>query len=684
MALKGIRAGGTVHRIDYNYLENLPPIDEAPTAGSTNLVASGGVKEALDAKQGALTFDNAPTAGSNNPVKSGGVKAALDQKQNNLTFDTEPTTGSTNPVTSDGIRAALDSMSGDSSFSDTSEHPVQNKVIKAALDGINDAIGDISEELESIDTEFDKVVHVDSASQGFTDQEKYNARFAIGAVGINDIGAQRFGVSGVGGSARALTRLYDAVGMTATPSTDLVQGSSDFDAYAPFNRRKCVGSWSVVSGESKATFTVNAYEGDADYAEDGSMGDYVAVEVDPFYYYDQDGILAVSTFPIAGYKIHPVCCDYDGNIRAHTYIPCYALAQDDNGKAVSLPGFQNQRGGYKDLRDYAKTYADADAKAYAMIEPTAIWHYEWMLQTIEFATQDMQSIMYGAASMRYADDKIVAVPGANKIVVGSVGSNFVVGQTIYIGASYSSSVNVRTDYNQITAIEKCTADGTPSSSGTYYLITYNGTDRSSNIVVNTWAVASRPWCTGATAGYAPGVNAILGHTGCPVHLTNGKYPMRYRWRENVYGNQNMTTLDLADVRVSEGNDVYHLDWYFLADPRKYMSYGNYDKAVVTDTSKGWTKLGVTTPAASYVNGYIKELGADADYPWVKVPILTSGGSASTYYCDYAPLVATPEVRAVRRGGSVSYGASAGPCFFYALDSVSAAPWLFGAALYFLQ
>ena len=558
--------------------------------------------------------------------------ALLAQKQNLLTFDQVPTEDSTNPVTSGGVY-----------------------------------------------DEFEETVRV--TAQTLTEQEKYTARQNIGAVGINDIGAQRFGVSGVGGSSRTLTRLYDAVGMTATPSTDLVQGSSDFDAYAPFNRKKCVGSWSVVSGESKATFTVNAYEGDADYAEDGSMGDYVAVEVDPFYYYDADGILAVSTFPIAGYKIHPVCCDYDGNIRAHTYIPCYALAQDGNGKAVSLPGYQNQRGGYKDLRDYAKTYADADAKAYAMIEPSAVWHYEWLLQTIEFATQDMQSIMYGAASMRYSNaDTVVAVPGDNKVVIGSGGSNFVIGQSILLYATYDQSVNVNL-YNRITALEKCTVDGTPSSSGTYWLITYDGTDRSPAV---DWSITSRPWCTGATAGYAPGVNAILGHTGSPVHLTNGKYPMRYRWRENTYGNQFMTALDLADVRVSEGNDVYHLDWYFLADPRKYMSYGNYDKAVVTDTSKGWTKLGVTTPAASYVNGYIKELGADADYPWVKVPILTSGGSASTYYCDYAYLVNSLEVRAVRRGGHVNYGTAAGPCFFLAYNAVSIASWFYGAALYMLQ
>ena len=76
-------------------------------------------------------------------------------------------------------------------------------------------------------------------------------------------------------------------------------------------------------------------------------------------------------------------------------------AQDSNGKAVSLPGYQNQRGGYNDLRNYAKTYSDTGASAYAMIEPSAVWHYEWLLMTIEFATTNMQTIMYGAAYLAF-------------------------------------------------------------------------------------------------------------------------------------------------------------------------------------------------------------------------------------------------------------------------------------------
>ena len=689
------------------------------TAGTITITLSTGASLTITphdpTKQDKLTFDTTPTAGSANPVASGGVKTALDDKLDSDDYvrftgatdsaagtagivpapaaggsrylssegawqapDSSPTNGSTRLITSGAVYAAIAALTVDAALSGTSTNPVQNKVIKAALDGVQTALDAIDAVLEAIDKEFDQVVHV--TTQTFTEQEKFIARQNIGAISANEVEHKRFGVSGVGQSSPTLTRLYDAVGMTATPSTDTVAGSSDFDNYAPFNRRKCVGSW--TAGTNKAVFTVNAYEGDADYAEDGSMGDYVAVEVEPFYYYEKDGIMAVSTYQWPGYKIHPVCVDYDGNVRAKTYLPVYALAQDANGKAVSLPGYQNQRGGYNDLHNYAKTYANTEVASYAMIEPSAVWHYEWLLMTIEFATTNMQNIMYGAASMRYSDDKIVAVPGANKIVVGAAGSNFVIGQTIIIHNTYNTSVAVSL-YNRITNIQKCNADGTVNASGSYYLFTYDGTDRSSGITVNTTAVASRPWCTGATAGYAPGVNAVLGHTGSPVNNTNGKYPMRYRWRENVYGNQNMTTLDLADLRVADG-ESFHLDWYFLADPRKYVPFGNYGKADIQNTAKGWVKLGVSTPVASYVNGYIKELGFDSSYPWVKVPILTTGGSASTYYSDYAYLVTSTEVRCVRRGGDVASGGPAGPCYFTATDYVSHATWTFGATLYFLQ
>ena len=300
--------------------------------------------------------------------------------------------------------------------------------------------------------------------------------------------------------------------------------------------------------------------------------------------------------------------------------------------------------------------------------------------------------MEGATEMAYnTNHTIHGAPAANKIVLtAAIGDLFVVGQSIYIGSAYDETPSGVSAYNCITAIENCDEDGTLNDSGTYRLITYDGTDRTESITADTTKVASRPWITGATQGYAPGVPAVLGHTGSPVSNTDRKHPMLYRWRENVYGNQNMTALDLIARRVPEGS-TYKVAWYHNPDLQhqgaaKYFpsSSSKPDAADLESDTTGWELLGVETPSSSYANGYIKEESADERWPHVRVPTLTKGASATTYTGDYANLVSSYVVRAVRRRGSVASGANAGPRSVIALLAPSHASWTFGSGLYFVQ
>ena len=509
---------------------------------------------------------------------------------------------------------------------------------------------------------------------------------------VGDSGYPKYGVSGVGGSSTTLIRLWDAAGKTATPGTDEVAAASDFDGCAPFDRRKCVGTWAIVDG--KAVFTPQAYYGDADYAEDGSKGDYVCVDVPPTYWYhdETDGTLGISGGPHAGWEAHPVCLDAENKVRPHTYLPCYALALKD-GHAVSLPGLQNYFGTYKGNWDQARTYGDGTSFAnFAIIEPSVVDHYEWLLMTIEFATTDMQTVMQGATAMPYnTNHKITLAPAANKVVLtAAIGDLFCVGQTIYIGADHGATPSGVDDYNCITAIENCDADGTLNASGTYRLITYDGTDRTASITADTTKIASRPWITGATQGFASGVSAVLGHTGSPVSNSDTKHPMLYRWRENVYGNQNMTCLDLFDARTADGSS-YHLDWYYNDELRKKGAAAYYPSSAsmpnlsdLQDPENGFRKLDTTTPVESYKDGYIKEEGFDADLPCIRVPTLTTGGSATTFYADYAYLVLSLAVRAVRRRGYVTSGRSFGPRYVSAIYAPSLGSWAYGSGLYMVQ
>ena len=81
--------------------------------------------------------DSALSGSSENPVQNRIIKGALDGKQNLLTFDAAPTAGSNNPVRSGGIKTALDLkqdvMTIDPALSESSTNPVQNKAITLKL-----------------------------------------------------------------------------------------------------------------------------------------------------------------------------------------------------------------------------------------------------------------------------------------------------------------------------------------------------------------------------------------------------------------------------------------------------------------------------------------------------------------------------------------------------------------------
>jgi len=110
-----VTSGGVADAIAEKAPLASPAFEGSPTAAtqstgnnSTRLATTAFVKNVMAAAPSYMTMDDAPTAGSNNPVKSKGLKTALDGKQATLTFDAEPKEGSQNPVKSDGIYKAIE------------------------------------------------------------------------------------------------------------------------------------------------------------------------------------------------------------------------------------------------------------------------------------------------------------------------------------------------------------------------------------------------------------------------------------------------------------------------------------------------------------------------------------------------------------------------------------------------
>ena len=556
---------------------------------------------------------------------------------------------------------AAATLTVDDALSDTSVNPVQNKVITGEVTQLKNALDTIDDQVEPL---VDLPGKVDMLERVVFDK--------------------RYGVSGIGQSASALTRLWDSVGMTAQVGTDGDNSSvvNDFDKAAPFMRRKCVGEWSLVNG--KAVFTVNAYYGDADYTEDGTKGDYVAVECPLSYYYYEDGVLGVSAYRHPGYRPFDIFCrDHDpDDVMTYCYLPAYALAQKD-GKAVSLPGFDNVQGSYKHCLDAARTYKSGALGTLAVIQPAAVNFYEWALFTVEFAVQNCQSIMQGCCSLRHdANTDRVTFRGANRIMTNNYQAARVAGEYIVIvGASDDINAAARQATHKILSIVRCDDQGVESATGTHQLIEIEDLGKGYITYDTTGAteyrIGARPYRTGSC-------NGVSTPSGSPVSNSDGYHPMQYRWRENVFGNQYKTVVDLFNEKVGTGDSDWMLEHYYLLRPQDYTPSGSGKPDATDLATDKFVKLDVETAHENYVNGYIKSKQHSAVYPDIWIPYETAGGSASTYYADYAYLVSSHAVRAVRLGGYWYSGANAGFSIFAGIYAPSYSYANYGGDLCFIQ
>ena len=90
------------------------------------------------------TVDSALSGTSENPVQNKVIKGALDGKQDKLVFDNVPTENSSNPVKSGGVFSGLagkqDTLTFDNAPTASSDNPVKSGGVKTALDAKQDTL----------------------------------------------------------------------------------------------------------------------------------------------------------------------------------------------------------------------------------------------------------------------------------------------------------------------------------------------------------------------------------------------------------------------------------------------------------------------------------------------------------------------------------------------------------------
>lgn len=293
---------------------------------------------------------------------------------------------------------------------------------------------------------------------------------------------------------------------------------------------------------------------------------------------------------------------------------------------VSLPGFRtmalaNNTGGRQGYQLY-------DIHAHDLITT---------LMFVEFATLNMQSVMFGFGNGYYEalHVALVAETGVNRIVVTNAqGATYRIGQTIsiHVAAQSASPWNLPATYGRtITAIDT----DTPAAGQT--TITFDGA--TVNIALNDF-VMNTGWRNGFSS-------AIAASSGSLVSNVDGKYPCVYRGIEDPYAgiwqfvdginiNSNVTT-PLHESWVCAAAADYASNVF--AAPYEKLSYNN-----------------------AIASAYVKEMGWDENHPYAAIPVVAdhSGASASAYYCDYYFVSSSTGARSALVGGRWDIGAFAGP------------------------
>lgn len=440
----------------------------------------------------------------------------------------------------------------------------------------------------------------------------------------------RFPLYSVGSNPKG-ERLGDAVGLVANVGTDSATAYNDFDYLMPWKSRRVNGHW---DGKD---FIITAVEGEPNFAVDGSNGSVYA-ERHLFYYKyvftDTYYEIWISDQHLDGYEIPERFINIDKSIMQTYYYPCYRISRDSSGNPVSVSGkdvmLSLSYSGYKTLARKLGTNFH--------IETTKDRQINELLFYVEFATRNSQDIMYGAANMRYNADDLatVATTNGNKFICSnSVAGNYVVGQTIVIGSTKNGSEIANN--RRITAIEAHDASNKA--------IVFDGA--AVNVAVGNF-ISSRCWFSGGT-------DKVLTPSGSSVSNSSGRYQMRYRYVEDLWGNQ---WAIIADVLIQDHQA------YVCKDPTKFAD------SITSD----YEKVGYVNAAT---DGWTKELGWDKAHPYVRLPFVV-GGSNTTYFCDY--YWQNGGLRVAYVGGDLTGGTDVGLVSWYCHSDVGSAWFNFGARL----
>lgn len=464
------------------------------------------------------------------------------------------------------------------------------------------------------------------------------------------------------------TRLFDAVGMTAAPSTNAVRAVNDFDGKGCFAYLEVNGSV-----DENGDFQVQ-YIKDIDNEFSRTKYDTWCLYLTQYVYrkFDSNGEDTVISdtrhsaewLPEGG-AIRP-----DGTIRPFVAIAKYMSGDNADGVASSISGVSPKNYSFQS----SLTKFRAKGTQYCA-ETSQDSERMTRLMEIAFATRHSQSVMAGCNWWWTQATATVQENNAERIIISkSAAKEFVVGGTVSIGNTNSltsegkanndrglSGLHAKANKVKITKIEDY-----DSNNAAVYVD--NGGQKFSTAPTSVSGVtcetiiSTMPWNTG-------GCDEVLGSCGSPVSNTSGKEPYILFGVEMSSG-----------FWEPKGNTVMKIENHVM---RPYICYDCTKMTTAGATTDDWIALGYAIPDNKGSWKYISKLGYSADDPEVRYPVEVAATS-STGYADglYTENLETTgdSQREVLGSGTLYYGTFDGRRAASLYYGLSDSYWSFAARL----
>ena len=411
------------------------------------------------------------------------------------------------------------------------------------------------------------------------------------------------------------TRLFDAVGMTAAPSTNAVRAVNDFDGKGCFAYLEVNGSV-----DENGDFQVQ-YIKDIDNEFSRTKYDTWCLYLTQYVYrkFDSNGEDTVISdtrhsaewLPEGG-AIRP-----DGTIRPFVAIAKYMSGDNADGVASSISGVSPKNYSFQS----SLTKFRAKGTQYCA-ETSQDSERMTRLMEIAFATRNSQSVMAGCNWWWTQTPAIVQENDVERIIISkSAAKELVVGGTVSIGNASSltsdskpetdrgnTGLNAKANRVRITKIE----DYDDNSSAVYV---DNGGQKFSTASTTVSGVtcptmlSTMPWNTG-------GCDDVLGSCGSPTSNASGKEPYILFGVEMSSG-----------FWEPKGNTVMKIENHVM---RPYICYDCTKITTAGATTEDWIALGYVIPDNKGSWKYISKLGYSVDDPEVRYPVEVNASSSNGY------------------------------------------------------